>query len=181
VFAFVVYAVAIWFAAAKWRRQWRSFAWVIAGGIGLCLIALFHYQLNIWTGGRIYLRVLQVLLYPYTVLVVGMGLYIACLPRQIKATVPCPACEYDLAGLDLPGLLCPECGMSYEYAVARQIRGIHAGISVDLPAPEIPAVIPNPVSLEQAAKQPRPRAPAPAGPRWPAIAGHARFHHSMDE
>lgn len=104
---FAVYAVIIWYAAARFRRRWEAFAWVAAGAIGLILVALFHWRLSVWTGGRIYLRVLQALLYPYTVLVVVGGLYIACLPRP-RSKVHCRVCQYDLAGLEEP--VCPECG-----------------------------------------------------------------------
>lgn len=186
-FAFAIYAVAVWFAAARWRRTWLSFAAVLAGGLGLVAVAYLHYRLNIWTHGRIYLRVLQVMLYPYTAMVVGMGLYIACLPRAAgeRAAVHCPACHYDLAGLEPEGLVCPECGMLYEYAVARQIRGIHAGMMGD-PTPEpMPRVIPNPrrkalISRGGAATPSRPAGPGPGGPRWPAIGSPAAWRHSSD-
>lgn len=168
VFAFVIYAVAVWYAAARWRRTWSGFLWVSAGGLGLVLVALFHYQLNIWTDGRIYLRVMQVLLYPYAILVVGMGLYIACLPRAVVLPPRrCPACRYDLRGLDPDDLRCPECGMPYDYAVARQIRGIHSGIAEDPPPEPLPRILPNPLIRERASTRRRPEGPGPAAPRWP--------------
>jgi hypothetical protein len=157
VFLFVLYAVAIWFAAARWRRQWGSFASVLAGLAGLVLIGYAHYRLSVITHGRINLPVLQSLLYPYSALVTGIGLYIAALPRKRLPWEHCPKCQYDLRGLDQPIEVCPECGMTDELAritFGREYRGFPAaGLS---PAP--PAT-------------PRP-APAPgrAAPQWPATA-----------
>jgi hypothetical protein len=106
---FAGYAVLVWYAAARWRRRWESFAWVAAGVAGLVLVALFHLQLSRWTHGGIYLPVLQWLLYPYTGLVAAIGLYLSCLPRTV-AEAHCAACGYDLAGLPAETGLCPECG-----------------------------------------------------------------------
>jgi len=182
VFAFVIYAVAVWFAAARWRRRWASFASVGAGGLGLVLVAWFHWQLNIWTGGRIYIQVLQVLLYPYTVMVVVMGLYIACLPRAVPLVKhQCPECAYDLHGLEEVDLRCPECGTAQAYAVERRLRGIHAGIAVDLPPEPMPAVLPNPVIRGRAARRRRPAGPEPAVLRWPPTSERAAHHRSEDQ
>ncbi|HYE03124.1 MAG TPA: hypothetical protein VD963_07800 [Phycisphaerales bacterium] len=104
---FVVYAVAVWFAACRGRRRWEGFA-AVAVGLGGCVaVGYLHYQLNIWTEGRIFLRVLQVLLVPYAILVTLGGLFLAALPRRSTQLVPCRACQYELAGLCGP---CPECG-----------------------------------------------------------------------
>lgn len=77
---------------------------------GLMLVALAHWQLTVWTEGRIVLRVMQLLLYPYAVLVTIVGLYIASLPRAIAAGT-CHQCGYDLSGLPIRGQCCPECGV----------------------------------------------------------------------
>jgi hypothetical protein len=108
-FAFVIYAVAVWYAAARWRRRWPSFAWVGLGLAGLLMVAYIHYRLNVWSDGKIYLPVLRSLLYPYTIMVVMVGVYIACLPRSKPGEHRCSCCRYDLAGLTLPAP-CPECG-----------------------------------------------------------------------
>jgi hypothetical protein len=108
-FAFVVYALAVWFLAAKWRRTFRGFAAVGCGLAGLILVAWFHLKLNDWTHGQIYVQVLQVLLYPYAGMVTAVGAYIAVLPRSVPACC-CRACGYDLTGLAGEVELCPECG-----------------------------------------------------------------------
>lgn len=117
-FAFVVYAVLVWYAAAKWRRRWPSFAWVALGVIGLVGLAYLHYWMNIWTHGKIYLPVLRSILYPYIVLVGVVGAYIACLPRTIPGQVRCSVCRYDLAGLRLPAV-CPECGTRHSVSPSK--------------------------------------------------------------
>lgn len=113
--AFTFYAALIWMAAARWRRQWESFAWVAGGLAGLLLVAYLHWLLNVWTEGRIYLVVLRTLLYPYTVVVVAVGLFIACLPaaRKKPAVPVCPGCAYDLHGLEDEVNSCPECGCPF--------------------------------------------------------------------
>src|SRR3954471_20492259 len=113
-FAFVVYAVLIWAAAARWRRQWESFAWIAAGLAGLLLVAWFHNKLSEWTDGRIFLPVLRSLLYPYTALVVAVGLFIACLPAGLHhRACLCPRCDYALRGLEDEASSCPECGTPF--------------------------------------------------------------------
>ena len=159
-FAFVLYAVLVWYAAARWRRQWGSYLAIAAGLAGLVLVAYLHYRLSVWTHGRIYLPILRVLLYPYTLLVVAVGLFIAALPRRPLAWDHCPGCLYDLRGLDAPVEVCPECGMNEELArfiEGRRFRGF--------PAP------PGEPLIRAASATPAPApAPRPAGPRWPQSA-----------
>ncbi|MCC6659287.1 MAG: hypothetical protein IT437_00205 [Phycisphaerales bacterium] len=133
---FTGYAVLVWFAAARFRRQWKAFAWVGAGIVGLIIVALLHIQLNVWTHGQIYLPVLQSILYPYTVVVAVMGLYLACLPRRVPEA-HCTRCRYDLRGLEREPELCPECGASSTRA--RPARSRPAG------APH-PGVLPGPAT-----------------------------------
>lgn len=154
-FFFAAYAMLVWYAAAKWRRRWESFAWVGAGLAGLVLVAWLHYCLNDWTHGRIYLRVLQIFLYPYTALVGAVGVYIACLPRR-PAESRCFTCDYDMTGLDRADVVCPECGVAHRPAGG---GGFSPG----------PAARPFPAA-----------APLQAGPRWPAIGAPAACHHSAD-
>jgi hypothetical protein len=42
VFAFAAYALAVWYAAARWRRQWAGLAAVAVGILGLLLVAYLH-------------------------------------------------------------------------------------------------------------------------------------------
>jgi hypothetical protein len=168
VFAFVIYAVAVWYAAARWRRRWESFAWITAGFAGLVLVAYFHWRLNIWTHGNIYLPVLRVLLFPYTALVVGIGLFIALLPRRIIPWAHCPGCLYDLRGLDAPVESCPECGMNEELGqliFGSQFKGFPAG----------PGLSPG-----EAATAPRAPARRAAGRRWRPIGSPAALVRSPD-
>jgi hypothetical protein len=126
VFAFALYAIAVWYAAAKFRRQWRGFLWIALAAVGLVLVGFFHWQLNIWTHGRIYLRVLQVLLYPYSILVIVIALYIACLPRR-AAAARCSGCGYEFTGISALDAVCPECGAERtEPVVAGVSRGTDA-------------------------------------------------------
>lgn len=108
-FAFVLYAGLVWYAAVRWRRTWLGFALVFAGLAGVGLVAFAHYKLNKWTNGYINLPVLQVLLYPYGALILVIGLFIAALPRVYQGT-QCRRCGYELHGLETRVRTCPECG-----------------------------------------------------------------------
>ena len=146
-FLFAIYAVLVWYAAARWRRRWQSFAWVAAGLLGLVVVAWLHLELNRWSGGRLRVQVFQSLLYPFTLFVGAIGLYIACLPRAVRSALHCRACEYELSGLDEPVEMCPECGT--------------------------PHVAGSPLTRVRRARSAPPAEPLPAGPRSPAIAGPA--------
>lgn len=122
---FVLYAVLVWYACARWRRRLLGFVCVAAGLGGVVGVAIFHIHLNRWTGGRLYLPVLQSLLYPYGVLVTLMGVYIACLPRAMPA-LHCRKCQYDLAGLEEEDPRCPECGLAAAAPRKRHPRGKRA-------------------------------------------------------
>lgn len=111
---FVIYAVLVWWAGYHWRRRWLGLASVALGFLGLLCIAVIHLQLNEWTHGRIYLPVLQVLLYPYTVLVVAGGLFMAAMPKMLPFR--CASCGYDLEGLEGDLAVCPECGRTHAMA-----------------------------------------------------------------
>ena len=117
---FVAYAVLVWYFAVKWRRRPWAFVAVAVGLCGLAVVAFGHWRLSIWSGGRIYLPVLQSLLYPYAALVAVIGVYIGCLPRARPAH-ECRACRYDLRGLQAhAAAVCPECGsMSGQRRFAR--------------------------------------------------------------
>jgi len=107
-FALIAYAVLVWYGALRWRRNWRGVAVVLLGVLGVVFTGYLHWMLNQWTQGRIYLRVLQVLLYPYGALVAGVGFFIAALPR-VYTGAQCRSCGYDLRGLETDERVCPEC------------------------------------------------------------------------
>jgi len=115
VYFFVAFAVIVWFACFRLRRKWRAVG-VCALALGILVgVAFFHWKLNQWTNGRIYLPVMQTILYPYIVFVVGIGLYIAALPNGVASHL-CEYCRYDMSGLEEP--LCPECGRADERVAA---------------------------------------------------------------
>lgn len=171
-FAFVVYAMGIWYAAARWRRRWPAFAWVAGGFVGLCFVSWLHYRLSVWTHGRINLPILRSMLYPYTALVVVMGLYIACLPRGKNLKGCCYACHYDLKGLKLP-VRCPECGVINE-----EIVKVPALSPAEWFSP-IEAE-PKPSRGEAATEAPR-EAPLPEVRRWPGAAEPSGCLRSEDQ
>jgi hypothetical protein len=113
-FLFVLYAVMSWYFAAKYRRMWRGGFSVIASLLGLILIGWLHIKLSQWTKGTVSLPMMQMLLYPYAIMVVAVGVFLIVLPRRIDQPGHCQMCGYDLEGLEImPGrvwLVCPECG-----------------------------------------------------------------------
>lgn len=108
-FAFVLYAILVWYLAIRWRRRVRGMLALIAGMAGIVVMGYFHALLSRWTDGAVYLPLLQIMLYPYGLLVGGAGLFMLCLPRH-RPVAYCKGCGYDLAGLDPEIDRCPECG-----------------------------------------------------------------------
>lgn len=103
----VIYAALTWYFAMRWRREWPSF---LAVGLSALFLYLAILMIEAWRehipaearGG-------MVLVYPYSVLVIGIGLYICVMPRRMTET-ECRRCRYELNGLDPVDLKCPECG-----------------------------------------------------------------------
>lgn len=109
----VVYAMLVWYAAMRFRRQWLGLGCVLAGV--LLLVALNHLmggERGHWTGRGA--NILLILLWPYTLLVGSAGLFIFCLPRRPRGDYHCDHCFYDFAGLDPAHLICPECGRPWK-------------------------------------------------------------------
>lgn len=105
---FVGYALLVWYFVARYRRSLRAFAYALAGiatlvGIGYLHWLLGHYHPEFFIQG------LQMLLYPYTVMVGAVALFIAGLPRRTNPGA-CVHCGYNLIGLGYPVAHCPECG-----------------------------------------------------------------------
>ncbi len=119
-FLFVIYAALFWWLSVKHRRTWTGFAWALAGFLGLCLLGYIHYRLDIWTNHRIYLPVLQTILYPYAVLVLIVSLFLASLPPKFRG-IACRQCGYDLTGLEVARPRCPECGRQHAVVSARPL------------------------------------------------------------
>lgn len=113
----VLYAMLIWYLAMRLRRRWSGAASVAAGV--LLLIALNR----LFSGENPGLlagkgdrgpNILLVLLWPYTLLVAGVGAFIVCLPRRPPGEFYCQKCHYDFAGLNPAYLVCPECGANWK-------------------------------------------------------------------
>jgi hypothetical protein len=104
---FVGYAMLVWIPVARYRREWQAFLIVLLGFLGLVGISIAHYQLGRLTPSW-YIQGMQALLYPYTIMVGAVGLFIALLPRTFEGC--CPGCGYSLIGLPISKRRCPECG-----------------------------------------------------------------------
>ncbi len=104
---FPIFAVLIWSLAMQWRRQWPSFAIVSAA------VVMLLGMLRIFDAWHEHLppmvEVLYEFMWPYIGLTAGIGYYICFLPRP-PTEMQCKHCRYDLTGLDLRDLKCPECG-----------------------------------------------------------------------
>ena len=116
---FAAYAILIWCLCFRYRRRWEAVAITFLGLAGVATVGWFHWMLNIWTGGRIYLLLLQGLLYPYGLMLMAVSVYLSLLPRSAAVHAPCRICGYELAGLDDDhGLVCPECGRTAVFVAA---------------------------------------------------------------
>jgi thiol:disulfide interchange protein len=106
--AFVVYGVVVWWLAYRLRGSWRAVLPPLLGMLGVAMLGWLHLRLSEWSNGQIYLRVLQILLYPYGVMVGAVGLFIALIPKQPEGRRDrrCHKCLYDIRGV----AVCPECG-----------------------------------------------------------------------
>ena len=129
-FIFILYAVLVWWGAYHWRRHALGFAVVGTGGLILFATAWFHTKVGEWTEGRIYVPVLQSILYPYIALVLLVGLCFAFAPthtggRLVRTHKRCKGCGYDLRGLPDSQTVCPECGVRFVGTPRR--RCLHCG------------------------------------------------------
>lgn len=114
---FVIYLVLVWYLAYRFRRRLIGYGVVVMGFAGLVMLGYLHWRMSEWTHGRIYLPVLQVLLYPYTLLVGAGGVFMASMPKMLP--LRCATCDYDLAGLEGSVVTCPECGRAHAMAYHR--------------------------------------------------------------
>lgn len=107
---FPIYAVLIWSVTMYWRRRWPAFVAVALSVLSLLMLGRLFMAYEYWFPPTA--KLFYEMLWPYTFLVGGMGLYIACLPRRVGPN-QCKKCHYDLSGLDPRGLTCPECGTEW--------------------------------------------------------------------
>ncbi len=111
---FVGYAMFVWYLAARYRRSVLAFACVLAAVMFLLVVSYAHFSLGRWNP-ELFIQGVQILLYPYTVVVGLVGLFIATLPHR-HPEGSCPVCGYSMAGLPAvssapPATSCPECGV----------------------------------------------------------------------
>ncbi|MEL6328884.1 MAG: hypothetical protein AAFR38_04425 [Planctomycetota bacterium] len=150
---FTLYAVMVWWLAAKTRRTAKAFAPVLLGVGILLLINWIHYELYKLTNGELDLAVVRSMMYPYTALVAGVAVFIALLPK-VAAPGRCGGCGYDLSGLPGEGtgerVVCPECGRGDRPDSVR----VHRRSGVDRAGPRTgdgPRVIPTRSSASEQA------------------------------
>lgn len=109
---FVGYAVIVWYLTARYRRTLLAYACALSG-VGLLMTLGYAH----WVIGRfhpeLFIQGMQILLYPYTIVVGAVGVFIASLPHRVEPG-NCPRCGYNLLGLATPLANCPECGAPCE-------------------------------------------------------------------
>jgi hypothetical protein len=106
---FMGYALTVWLLAARHRRQLLGWAAVLGGVGALVAVAMVHYLVG-RAHPEIFMQGMQVLLYPYTAMVAGVGFFVVSMPRGHDG-LRCRRCRYDLAGLHDDEIdRCPECG-----------------------------------------------------------------------
>ncbi|MGP1272276.1 MAG: hypothetical protein ACTS22_02985 [Phycisphaerales bacterium] len=125
-FLFVLYAVAVWFVAFRWRRRAAGLAAIGVAVGALALFNLVHYRVAAFFEYDRYIAAFRVIMYPYMAFVGGIGLYLFSFPRELRrGAVQCRACWYDLGALaDEAGRVarCPECGATPAEARTRKGR-----------------------------------------------------------
>jgi cytochrome c biogenesis protein CcdA len=117
-----VYAVFVWYLAARYRRRWQGVAAVFLGVLAIWMVVSLLKAGDGRTGGAVRSHQLLTLLWAEMIIVAGIGLFLVCLPRR-RGELDCPQCGYDLTGLDPQGLKCPECG--------RPWTGLGSGLAND--------------------------------------------------
>ncbi len=107
---FAIYAVLIWFFAARWRRTLKGFSVVF---LGAALALLTTYVAFRFLAKDTFVP-LSLLLTAEGVAVLSVGLFIVCLPARPDGR-HCGYCWYDMSGLDATVPVCPECGGQREF------------------------------------------------------------------
>ncbi|MEL6311757.1 MAG: hypothetical protein AAFQ17_05220, partial [Pseudomonadota bacterium] len=142
-FLFVVYALVVWYASLRWRRRAAGFVVIVASLFGMHLFNMVHgdiaarfgYDENIFRG----------LMYPYMVLVAGVGFYLFSFPRELpRGRVHCRACWFDLSDHEdlTPETPCPECGMTaIEAKTWKGRRAARRRLAATGPAEEIQGLV----------------------------------------
>jgi hypothetical protein len=119
---FVGYAMLVWYMAARYRRTVLAYGCALAGVALLVVLCYAHWLLGEYFP-EMMIQGMQILMYPYTLAVGGVAVFIASLPRRYPLGT-CPACGYDLEGLtmraaDAAHPACPECGVAFAPTVVQ--------------------------------------------------------------
>ncbi len=150
-FLFVIYALFVWYAALRWRRRVAGFVVILTSLFGMHLFNMVHgdiadrfgYDENIFRG----------LMYPYMVLVAGVGFYLFLFPRELpRGRVHCRACWFDLSDHEdlTPDTPCPECGTTAIEAKTRKgRRAARKRLATTGPAQEIRGLVLNTNALAE--------------------------------
>lgn len=101
-----LYALVVWWVAAKHRRTWKAFVFTAAGGAFVLPLVDPLVYLVWWMMGEKPVWLFP-FMYAYAAVLLVVGCMLSVLPRGPRG-VPCQACGYDLTG-NATGL-CPECG-----------------------------------------------------------------------
>ncbi len=129
---FPIYALLVWYACLRWRRQLMGVAALL---LGLALIGLLA-RLDIAVRQALHLPdngpLFRFMLYAEAVIVALVGGLLVFLPPRKLAKVPCRRCGYELHGLDEANPTCPECGT--EFAAIKVELAPCAGCGLQTPA-----------------------------------------------
>jgi hypothetical protein len=105
---FVGYALFVWYLSARYRRTMLAYACALSG-VALLVVLCWGHLLVGRINPELMIQNMQILMYPYTVAVGSVAFFIASLPKTHPPGC-CGRCGYNLAGLDVPVMRCPECG-----------------------------------------------------------------------
>lgn len=168
---FALHAVLVWALAFRWRRRWPAFAVVLLGATLPALISRIQELARLVPPDWRVLAFgfeLKLLFWAESAIVLGLGLFIAALPRR-PSHPHCPYCHYDLRGLGGPDR-CPECGQALTAAArAELVPRYHRGACSPI-TPGVPRGTSGPVSLATGAMPRRSAGPGP-GSRPPGSSG----------
>lgn len=115
-FLFPVFAVLVWYACYRWRRQYLGYAALAGAVAGVLLLTRLEILIERWL--HLELLLLRALLMAEAGIVLAVGAFIVSCARY-PAQTPCRKCGYELHGLDDANPTCPECGLAH---AARKVR-----------------------------------------------------------
>ena len=126
---FPIYGMAVLWCALRWRRRWPSFVAVGLGTGAMAAIGVLLGAEDVVFGMRA--RLLVMLLWGEALVVGGLGLYAAMLPRR-RGEMDCHTCGYHLDGLEMSGprgdtITCPECGQPWKRPEVVELTPIPKG------------------------------------------------------